>query len=215
MGRRKFVTSTSSGASVLIISIEAEQAARLIMSTAAQHRRLESLLAATSMPRGRLRVLPTSSSSRQVRAQATLLRLVSITEAHIVGELVKRIEPHAPPPRTSILDDIYNAAEDQAISSWPKIAESYKRWIHINLNKYPDWKKIEAALDARNAIAHGVGQLTRRQSRKNQSELEASLKSININVRGARLDISEIAIKEMAAVCRRFIIWLDQQLSTI
>jgi hypothetical protein len=195
-----------------VVSIEAEQTNRLLMSTVAQYRRQETLLAQAPKPRGRLRVLPTSSNSRQARAQSTLLRLVSIAEAHTVSELVKRVEPHAPSPRTAILDDIYTSAEDRAISSWPSTADSYKRWLGINVRKYPDWKKMEAAFDARNAIAHGVGQHTRRQSRKEQTTLEASLLSINISVRGARLDLSDAAIKEVANVCRGFVSWLDQEL---
>jgi hypothetical protein len=183
------------------------------MSTVAQYRRQESLLAAASMPRGRLKVLPTSSSSRQARAQSTLLRLVSIAEAHAVNELVMRVEPHAPAPRTPILEDIYTAAEDRAISSWPSTADSYKRWLGINLRKCPEWKKMEAAFDARNAIAHGLGQLTRRQSRKDQAALEASLKLINVAIRGVRLDVSDATIKEVANVFRHFVAWLDQELA--
>ena len=195
-----------------VLSIDAEQASRLLMSTLAQYVRQEALLAAAPRPRGRLRALPTSSASRQIRAQSALMRLVSIVESHTVRELVNRIEPHIPEPRSPILQDIYVSAEDRAIASWPNMIEAYKRWLGVRVGKWEEWNKMEAILDARNAVAHGVGELTRRQARKNQVTLVASLELIGIAINGTRLEFSDSGIREVANVGRRFVGWLDQQL---
>jgi hypothetical protein len=195
-----------------VLSVDAEQTSRLLMSTLAQYVRQEALLAAAPRPRGRLRALPTSSASHQVRAQSAFMRLASIVEAHTVRELVKRIEPHAPEPRSAILQDIYTSAEDRAIASWPSMIEAYKRWLGIRVVKWDEWNKLDAILDARNAIAHGVGELTRRQVRKDQATLLVSLNLIGIAVSGSRLEFSDSGIREVANVGRRFVGWLDRQL---
>ena len=88
----------------------------------------------------------------------------AIVEAHVVSQLVQRIEPHVPNPRSKFLNDIYLSAEDRAIGSWSGLIEAYKQWLDVKLASYDDWKCILAMTDARNAVAHGVGELSRRQS---------------------------------------------------
>lgn len=214
MGDGKPLTTRMKAPSVQpVLSIDAEQTSRLLMSTLAQYIRQEALLAAAPRPRGRLSVLPTSSASRQIRAQSALMRFASIVEAHTVQELVKHVQPHIPNPMSSILQDIYINAEDRAITSWPNMIEAYRQWFDVRINKWDEWKKMDAIQDARNAVAHGVGELTRRQARKNPAALVSSLKLIGVAViNGARLEFSDSGIREVANVSRRFVGWLDHQL---
>jgi hypothetical protein len=184
------------------------------MQASAQHARQEALLTTARRTRGRLRSLPTSSASHQTRTQSTLIRLVSILEAHVTNQLVKRLEPHAPPPRSPVLDDIYITAEDKAIGSWPAIINAYQAWFGVKPKSCADWNKIQAMLDARNAIAHGMGELTRRQTRKDLKPLISSFSLIGINVIGTRLDVSEVAIRKAAFAAKSFVGCLDALLST-
>lgn len=195
-----------------VLSLDAEQTIRLLMLTAAQHARQEAVLAVAPRPRGRLRTLPTSSASHQARTQSTLLRLVSIVEAHVVSQLVQRIEPHVPKPRTKFLNDIYLSAEDRAIGSWPGLIEAYKQWLDVKLASCDDWQCILAMTDARNAVAHGVGELSRRQARKDIRQLTALFSVIDVKINGMRLEVSDSAIRSVAAAARRFVMWLDMQL---
>jgi hypothetical protein len=185
------------------------------MATLAHHRRQQAVLAGFSDPRGRLSRSPSTSRSSEARRQATLLRSVSIVEAFVSAELVRRFEPHAPPPRTEILDDVYTRAENDAIGSWPRMVERYKRWFNIRLTRTacPHWRQLEAAKDARNVIAHGLGELTRRQARKDQEELAKDFATVNISIVGNTLDIPEYAVRSVTFVCRDFIVWLDAELS--
>lgn len=197
-----------------VVSADAEQTIRLLMLTAAQHARQEALLAAVPRPRGRLRTLPTSSASHQARTQSTLLRLVSIVEAHVASQLVQRIEPDVPIPRTAFLDEIYLSAEDRAIGSWSAMTDGYRQWLGVRFTSYTDWQSILAMNTVRNAIAHGVGELTRRQARRNLSELGSLFASVGVKIDGTRLQVSDSAIRSAADVGRRFVIWLDIQLSS-
>lgn len=185
------------------------------MTTMAQHRRREAVLAQVPRTMGRLRVLPTSSASSEVRRQAALFRMVSIVEAFAANGLVERFEPHAPPPRTAILEDVYARAENGAISSWPKMCEHYKQWFEIRITeKYcPSWRKVQAMTNARNVIAHGVGELTRRMSRRDPAKLRRDLATIDVSIVGTSLQVPESAVRASAYTGREFIEWLDVALA--
>jgi hypothetical protein len=193
-------------------SIEVERSTRRLMLTLAQHRRQESLLRVTPRPMGRLRALPTSSVSHQSRAQSTLLRLVSILEAHIADQLVELIESHAPPPRTTVLQKIYVDAEEKALANWASMTSTYKELFSIKFSENPEWTKLLALIDARHAVAHGLGAFTRRQTRKNLPQLITSLETIGLKVDETRIEISEDALQANCLRAWRFLLWLDDQL---
>lgn len=185
------------------------------MGTLAQHRRQEAVLATSRRPlRGRLRALTASAGPVQIRRQATLLRIMSIVEAFVADQLVQRFEPHAPPPRPAILDDVYVRAEDGAISTWPKMIEHYGRWFDIKLSrtKCPPWRRVEAMTNARNAIAHGLGELTRRMARKGTRELELDFATLGLTLSGNSVTISEDSLRRAAETAREFIDWVDLEL---
>lgn len=186
------------------------------MGTLAQHRRQEAVLATTRRPlRGRLRALTATTAPVQIRRQATLLRIMSIVEAFVADQLVQRFEPHAPPPRPAILDDVFVRAEDAAISTWPKMIEHYGRWFDIKLSrtKCPPWRRVEAMTNARNAIAHGLGELTRRMARKGTRELELDFATLGLTLSGNSVTISEDSLRRAAETAREFIDWLDLELA--
>lgn len=143
-----------------------------------------------------------------------MLRLVSIVEAFVADQLVERFEPHAPPPRVPILEDVYVRAEDNAIGSWPKMTEHYGRWFSIKFNATacPPWRRIDAMTNARNVIAHGLGELTRRMARKGTGQLKRDFATVDISVSGNVVVISERALRECALTGREFIEWLDEKL---
>lgn len=112
------------------------------------------------------------------------------------------------------MEDIYTRAEETAIGSWPNLTEAYKKWLKISVKAWGNWNRIQAILDARNAVAHGVGQLTRRQARKDQEALARSLRLIGIEIVGTRIEISSETIGRIGVLGRDFILWLDSRLVT-
>lgn len=193
-------------------SVEADSTIRLLMATVAQHRRQELLLRTMSFPLGRIRALATDSRSSQVRAQGTLLRLVSVVEAFLVSSLVVRLERHAPRPRSKVMEAIYVDAEDSAIASWAKLKIAYNRFLDINLAGSGYWGDISATNDARNAIAHGVGELTRRQTRKNLADLVRALASVGVSVDGSAIVVTNEAVYRYGKTAREFVLWVDERL---
>lgn len=199
-----------------VSSLEAEHSVRLVMRTLAQHRRQEAHLAlAPPVPIGRLRASLAAPAAAQVRRQATLLRLSSIVEAFAADQLVVRLESQAPPPRPAILNDVYTRAEDNALGSWPKLTEHYARWFRIKVSQKacPPWRRVEAMTNARNAVAHGLGELTRRMARKDLRQLERDFATVDIKVVGTAVVLSEVSLRSASVAAREFIEWLDEQLA--
>lgn len=141
-----------------------------------------------------------------------MVRITSIIEAHVAEQLVQRFEPQAPPPRTAILNDVYVRAEDNAIGSWPSLTDHYRRWFSIKMKSSPSWRRIEALTNARNAVAHGLGELTRRMARKDKTQLRRDLATLDVGMSGTAIVLSEKSLQSAAAAGREFIEWLDEEL---
>jgi hypothetical protein len=150
-----------------------------------------------------------------VRAQSAIVRIVSIVESFAVHQLVAHIEPHFPAPRSDIVDDVYVEAEDRAIGTWPNIQTAYKRWLQISFTAAGNWAQMTSMHDARNAIAHGLGGLTRRQARKNIADLVQGLRAIDIDVHGTQLILSNRSVRAATVNGRDFVTWLDAELQRL
>ena len=199
-----------------ILTPSAERSVRLLMSTLAQHRRQEALLALNpALPLGRVSIGATRGNSGEVRRQATLLRLMSIVEAFTAESLVTRLESDVPPPRSAIVEDVYTTAEDNAIASWPNMKKHFGQWFGIKLSHStcPSLRRVEAMTNARNAVAHGLGDLTRRMARKDLGQLKLDFATIDISIAGNSVQISEQALRSSATAAREFVEWLDGQLA--
>jgi hypothetical protein len=140
---------------------------------------------------------------------------MSIVEAFTAEALALRLERQVPAPRTKVLDDVYSSAEDVAIGSWPSMVRYYGQWLGIKITQgaCPAWRQVEAMTNARNAVAHGVGELTRRMARKDLRQLGYDLATIDIVIVKGAVRISENSVHECAFVGRSFVEWLDLHLA--
>lgn len=195
-------------------SLAAEQAIRAMLSTVAQHRRQEVTLASGRRIVGRLRRLPTPEQAAEVRRQATYFRLVSLMEAFVTQELVTRFEAQVPPPRSDVIEAIYTKAEDAAIASWSAMTDHYRDWLGIRINQETcrSWRDVQTMTNVRNAISHGVGDLTRRMARKDLAQLEQGFRQIEVEIEGRSIRVSDAAVRLAAMSGRSFVEWLDEQL---
>ncbi|MGB8960896.1 MAG: hypothetical protein WCC38_02910 [Pseudonocardiaceae bacterium] len=89
-------------------------------------------------------------------------------------------------------------------NSWRDQEKSYKDWLGVK----EDWKAVEHLAEARNAVAHSLGKLTRRQLRSEQS-VKSTLKAAGITVDDNRIVLSDDSLAAAASACRDFIERLD------
>lgn len=141
----------------------------------------------------------------QERCQATLVRLMSITEAFAAEMLSREVEHSL--TRTSNPSAV-KIAEDAIVrgtGTWQAQQSSYKDWFNVKV----DWKPIERLAEARNAVAHGLGKLTRHQMKKAQS-ITNKLKEAGIAVKDHGIVLSDENLVVAAITCRDFIERLDR-----
>lgn len=198
-----------------IPSLVAERTTRSLMATLAQHRRQEAILTSIPQEVGRVRILPNATRSAEIRRHAAMVRMVSIVETFMANGLVARLEAQIPAPRAEILEDVYTRAEDAAISSWPKLTDHYQLWLHVPISQRscPAWRQIEAMVNVRNAIAHGLGELTRRMARKDIAALGRDFATIDVEIVGTALLMRESSLRKAAFAGREFVNWLDGELA--
>jgi hypothetical protein len=70
-----------------------------------------------------------------------------------------------------------------------------------------NFSEIEGAIDARNMIAHGLGELTARQRR--DSQIHARLRRINLDAPGGRLRVSDAALQKVVQSSLNYVRSLD------
>ncbi|MCG5216157.1 hypothetical protein [Streptosporangium sp. KLBMP 9127] len=140
----------------------------------------------------------------QDMCQATLVRLLSITEAFASDLLSREVEHAVVSAQNSIASTLADEAVIRATSSWQEQKKAYKDWLGIS----EDWKSVERLAEARNAVAHGLGKLTKRQMRNEQS-VRSKLEAAGIIVDGNTVVLSDESLAEAASACCAFIEKLD------
>jgi len=182
-------------------SVEAEAASALLFRTLGAHR--AAVAALKPRPLTRLRASP-DGDPVQDRCQATLVRLLSITEAFASDMLSREVDRAVAGARSATATKVADEAVIRGTSTLQDQKNSYKDWLGVE----EDWKAVERLAEARNAVAHGLGKLTRRQLRSEQS-VKSKLKAADITVDDNRIVLSDDSLAAAASACRDFIEKLD------
>lgn len=198
-------------------SQHAEEYVRLVMATVAEYRRADYAIKQIGLPVGRLPSPSAGVSSHETRAYAALARMASIAEAFVATQLVARLEAWVPPPRVPFVEEIYSREEDKATGTWDEMKNRLNKSVGVKLNDCSDYAHVKLMADARNAVMHGLGALTRRQKRgSNSQQLIADLKAFGIGVGlDGRLVVSGAVLMKGAHACKRFINELDIRLQGV
>lgn len=185
---------------------DAENAMNRINQTLALH--IHDRRALPQPWRGRLRGTPgvvRTDASRYL----VLPHLVAVAEEFSRRLLVGITEPQVPQDR-QVLKLLWARAEDQAEGSWPEHLKAWKEWHRVPLAEEGIYQDLRPFVDARNAIMHGAGELTRKQRRGNQeASLRGAWKNIGIDLLGTRLIVHDKAVTKCADACKAFVKNLD------
>ncbi|WP_144066010.1 hypothetical protein [Gordonia lacunae] len=182
-----------------VLSERAEAACRLISQTLALHQ-ANNVNDDQEEPQRRLP--GRSNDLEQIQLQTTLLRLVSIAEWFCGDTLIKHAEESMSDSRESrTFESIWREASASATMTWELQAKYYKEWLEITLN----WTAIKHYVDARNAIAHGLGELTRKQLGKNPSSIKTRLNNGGVAVSGNSVRLTKTNLHDAATACKELI----------
>lgn len=184
-----------------------EEALRLLHATHADFTRLPA-----HSPRGRLRAGTTTAlgpyNFGQVRAQSEYLRLVSIVET-----FVDACSNHLFDLKTQghglFVRNLTAAARDQASNSWEERKRAFAIYHDVPLGSCSSYSDVAAAVQVRNAVAHGLGSLTRRQQNKKDM---TKMASVGITFRNRAIIIDAKALSHCVLSCAAFMADVDARI---
>lgn len=184
-----------------VVSAGAEEASALLFHTLGAHR--VTVAAMRTRRAGRL-ASGAPFDAEQIQCQATLVRLLSITESFTAELMTTAVDAAVSRAASASVNKIWEDAAIRGTNSWKEQQDAYKNWLGVTV----DWKAAERLAEARNAVAHGLGSLTRRQLR-NEQGVKAKLKAAGIDVQGGTLVLSDAALAAAATACRDLIHRVD------
>jgi hypothetical protein len=143
-------------------------------------------------------------------AHLSLPHFAAVCEEFSHGLLVECSEPIVPQTHP-LLEKLWSLAEAKA-DTWHGQEEAWSEWHGIVVAKQQKYKNLRPLIEARNAVVHGLGELTRRQIRKDGGmAVKSQLASVGILTRGREIVISDAAMKACVDAARDFITWLDHE----
>jgi hypothetical protein len=134
--------------------------------------------------------------------QGLYLRVVSIAEATVDAlalELTRRAVTHI----DELIRRLILEKEIAGSASWDARRRAYRHHHGLDLRKCDAHAEVLAATDVRNAIAHGLGRLTARQTASQETYKNLALISVDVVDRRVRLQSTHVA--EAVGYCRRLI----------
>jgi hypothetical protein len=110
-----------------------------------------------------------------------------------------------------LVKDLWKEGQKKAEGAWEQHRNAWRAWFGVDFNDCVAWQPVRAFSEARNAIMHGLGRLTRRQLSDDGGRAIAELcQQVGIRVRGGRIQVGEASVRECAQRCKEFILWLDE-----
>lgn len=168
---------------------------------------------ATSPSTGRSRLIATSLGTldpEDVLWETMLLRLVSVCEAFVDRLFMDLMEEKTMSGGDRIRERLVEDVEVAASSNWLRRREAFERYHGLNLTKVTGWPKLEAAVAARNSVAHGLGRITATQRRS--SVLRKKLSTIGVSTIDGRIIVSRTSVEVVYFAGREFVRGVDDSL---
>jgi hypothetical protein len=166
---------------------------------------------------GRVLRSPTALGTYDIansRAQSYFLRIVSIAEAYTDAALETMF--HLVVPSTSVATvRLLELHLLDATQNWDGRKRSFMEHHGLSLGDrkegFPDWSKFDGMIEVRNAIAHGLGTLTRQQ-RRNPLRTASRCSQIGVRIEGGEIVVRPENVSAAAAIGEAFVRWLDAKL---
>ena len=197
-----------SGMAVAIIpSTEAELAVRRIKETLAGYSDAMRAASTAAVPPPRV-MLGAGGAARQ-HAEDAVLRLVAIAEYYATAVIVADTEARL--DRDGLGFKLWDLVPDRFSETWPGRIEAWKKLFGLTVTgRGSRYESFEGFIDARNALAHGLGNLTRKQVAQRQAVL-VRLATAGIALRGDAISVDEATVVKCAATAEAFVLWVDQE----
>lgn len=145
-------------------------------------------------------------------ASYAVVQIVSITELFDC-ELFRAYVNEAIASQHPAAQALWQKDADQAEKKWDTRSERWNKWFSVAVQTAEQYKAFRPFIEVRNAVAHGLGSLTRLQLGKDgsASETRKSLHSVGVTVEGTRLLLSQQTADACAVAAISYVRWLDAE----
>lgn len=146
-----------------------------------------------------------------VTLQSAFLRTVTVAEAYVDALFIDLVRVGIP-DSNALVEAMMADLEISNSRSWNERKDGFKGKLGISLTQCNGWQRLQAAIDVRNGIAHGLGHLTAQQRQK--ASLPRNVQQqLGVEVRETQFRLSLDALHRCKLGVREFIKGVDAQLS--
>jgi hypothetical protein len=145
------------------------------------------------------------------RVEDAVVRLLAIAEAFTFGLLLEVTEARL--PRDEVVTTLWNSHVDRSTDTWEQRVGSWNELHGVSIQShFGGWARLLAYVEARNAIVHGLGKLTRKQTKspKTRDRTVERLAAARIDVIDSSLELDSPHVERCARVIQEYVRWLDQ-----
>lgn len=151
----------------------------------------------------------TPGSSNMLVEHTLIVRMASTVEALVDKVSMKRMASlveTSSPASAQLLADF----ELSSSGTWQQRFDCFSSYHGIALKSLPGWQVVDAGIQARNCIAHGLGSLTAQQ--RGKANLAQQLRIVGIYVGSNAIHLTEPTLRILGDGCLEFVRSLDQAL---
>jgi hypothetical protein len=158
---------------------------------------------------GKRRIITTArtlgvSDLAQIRGHGSYLRMVSIAEAYTDRFYELHVHGHIPRGK-AVAERAIEEHLVHASRNWSERDRSLKRVLGISKSGFRT--DLEPLISGRNAIAHGLGELTRRQ--QGNRDLATSLASVDVRIVRHQIVLTAASFRTSRSRIVAYVEWLD------
>lgn len=140
---------------------------------------------------------------------SAISEIVSYVEVFVVESLTKHadlVSAEAPVPIAQI---VMESITKQVESSWAARRRFILLWLQVDLSGAAWWRRWMGFVEARNAWAHGQGNLTPRQQKDQQ--IRAEIRDAGLTLSGSRISGNPDDVRRCARSAVEVVDWIDQR----
>jgi len=131
--------------------------------------------------------------------------MVSTVEAYL-DMLSSDIFRERTPRRHELVRLLVEAVEVRSSTTWEERRKAFSNFHSFSLGELDGWDIVDCAVQARNAVAHGLGRLTPQQQ---SGSARAKVRKLGIGLRGHQLVVPEASVQLCRDGCIRFVRAVD------
>ncbi|MBW8172606.1 hypothetical protein K0651_06025 [Ornithinimicrobium sp. Arc0846-15] len=136
--------------------------------------------------------------------------MVSIVEAYI-DSLCSDLFQQRAKSADQMFKNLISDAEEASEHNWEARKNAFSKFHSISLSQCASWQTIASAIIVRNAIAHGLGSLTRRQKNKKD---RGKVAGVFVNLQDDVLWVGDKSIDHLLTHTLAFVTDIDEQVRT-